>query len=95
MFNETSISVDTLLESAIDEAENPKYMQDMNATHRIKIILRTLGFTPKILAKTLNISDFKARRILSNNGTIYLDEAFDVASMLGHNFPDFLLTGAK
>lgn len=46
-----------------------------------KAILHALGYTPKTLASDIGVSIYQARRILSKDGTLYLNEIFAICNV--------------
>lgn len=54
----------------------------MNATDKLRAILKTLGYTPTTLAKAINITPHKAKRIFKDGGKIKADEFMDICHLI-------------
>jgi len=58
-------------------------MSVSKATDTARTILRALGYTPKALAADIGVSVYQAKRILSDDGTIYLHEFMEICKVTG------------
>lgn len=66
----------------------------MDVSQRIATILKALGYTPATLAKSLDLSIYKARKILSGNYKITYGEFIKIMRLTGIE-PNILLNGKE
>lgn len=60
-----------------------------------KEVLKALDYTPTLLAEDMGITLYKAKRIMSQKGTIQFDEFLKILDILKNATPNLLLFGRQ
>lgn len=70
-------------------------MSNKPASETTREVLRALGYTPKLLAEDLEITEYKARRLLTDGKRISFDEFMGILNIMRNATPNLIMFGRK